>query len=108
MRISVVRSTKTLGYHSFHLPRPTPLCQRVQIWVQPYNVLNKPDLKRPVFGSGWALKVQNQVESGRVGPQGQNSGQIRVGLVGFFWLHYSYPTLLRSTWYKEDYDLILF
>ena len=32
--------------------------KRVQIWVQPYNVLNKPDLKN---GSGWAFKVQNRL-----------------------------------------------
>ena len=47
--------------------------KRFQIWVQSYNVLNKPD--------------SNRVELGRVGPQGQNSGQIRVELVGFIWPH---------------------
>ena len=41
--------------------------QRVQIWVQPYNVLNKPNLNptQPVFS--WALMVQNRVELGQVG-----------------------------------------
>ena len=56
----------------------------------PIMFLINPIPTRPVFGSGWALRVQNQnrVELGRVGPQNQNSGQIRVGLVGFIWPHY--------------------
>ena len=64
---------------------------RVQIWIQSYNVLNKPDLNptRPTFGSGWALRVQNQVELGRVGPQGQNSD--RVGQV-----HLAAPVIQSS------------
>ena len=33
--------------------------------------------------SGWTIRVQNWVESGRVGPQCQNSSQIQVGFVGF-------------------------
>ena len=47
-----------------------------------YILLNKAYLNqtRPVFGLGLALRVQNRVEFGRIGPQGQNLG--RVG-----WLH---------------------
>ena len=56
---------------------------RVRIRVQPSNVPNKPDLNEN--GSGWALRVQNWVESDRVGPQGQNSG--RVGRVHLAALH---------------------
>ena len=63
------------------------LKEGVKIWVQPYNVLNKSDLNRPVFGSGWTLKVQNLVELSWVGPQVQNLGQIQARLVGFIWLH---------------------
>ena len=54
--------------------------KRVQIWIQPYNVFDGPDL---FSVSDWALRVQNQVESCQVGPQGKNL--IRVGLVGFIW-----------------------
>ena len=54
--------------------------KRVQIRVQPYNVLNKLISTQPVFNAGWALRFQNWVESGWVGPHGQNSG--RVG-----WVH---------------------
>ena len=38
--------------------------KRVQIRVQPYNELNKPNLNPTghVFGSGWALRVQDWVE----------------------------------------------
>ena len=55
--------------------------KRVQIRVHSYNVLNKPDmnLTQPVFGSGWALMVQNRVEFSRIGPLGQNVGQIQGG-----------------------------
>ena len=62
--------------------------------VQFYNVnLN---LLWPVLGWGWALRVQNLVELGRVCPQSQNSGQILVGLVEFIWPHY----LLLTCTYK--------
>ena len=61
--------------------------KRVQIWVQPYNVLNRPDLNptRPTFSLGWALRVQNRVDSGW--SSRSNSGQIRVRLVWFIWSH---------------------
>ena len=64
--------------------------KRVQIRVQPYNVLNKPEWTRfePDFGSGWAPRVQIQVESGPVGPPGSKFGLNRVRLVGFIWQHY--------------------
>ena len=42
---------------------------RVQIWIQPYNVLNKPDLNP---NSGWV----------GLGPQGPNSGWVRLGWLG--------------------------
>ena len=50
-------------------------------------------LVRPFFRVELDFGPKIWVESGRVGPQGQNSGQIRVGLVGFIWSYLSLKCL---------------
>ena len=59
--------------------------KRVQIRVQPYNLI-------------WTRLV-NRVESGWVGPQGQNLGQIWVRLVGFIWPQSKYRLFWMRVWY---------
>ena len=67
-----------------------------RIRIQPYNVLDKPNLNPTHFWVWLGPQGSIWVELGLVGPQGQNSSQIWVGLVGFIWPHYHATSTLFS------------
>ena len=56
---------------------------------------------------GWAHKVKNWVELGRVGTQIQNSGQIRVGLVALLrtQLTIGFRQICEKIWSSQVFTL---